>query len=43
MADQSAISDREQHVLGLIENVRRRRAKFRDAQITMAHGAGMTR
>jgi len=40
MADQSAISEREQHVLGLIENVRGRRAKFRDAQITMAHGAG---
>ena len=40
MADQSAISEREQHVLGLIENVRSRRAKFRDAQITMAHGAG---
>jgi hydrogenase expression/formation protein HypE len=40
MPDQSAISEREQHVLGLIENVRGRRAKFRDAQITMAHGAG---
>ena len=40
MAGQSAISEREQHVLGLIENVRGRRAKFRDAQITMAHGAG---
>jgi hydrogenase expression/formation protein HypE len=40
MVDQSAISEREQHVLGLIENVRGRRAKFRDAQITMAHGAG---
>jgi len=40
MADEAAVSDREQHVLGLIENVRGRRAKFRDAQITMAHGAG---
>jgi hydrogenase expression/formation protein HypE len=40
IADQSAISEREQHVLGLIENVRGRPAKFRDAQITMAHGAG---
>ena len=39
MADQ-AVSEREQKVLGLIENVRGRRAKFRDAQITMAHGAG---
>jgi hydrogenase expression/formation protein HypE len=40
MDDRAAVSDREQHVLGLIENVRSRRAKFRDAQITMAHGAG---
>ena len=40
MSDRAAVSDREQHVLGLIENVRGRRAKFRDAQITMAHGAG---
>ena len=40
MDDRAAVSDREQHVLGLIENVRGRRAKFRDAQITMAHGAG---
>jgi hydrogenase expression/formation protein HypE len=35
-----AVSDRELEVLGLIENVRSRRPKFRDAQITMAHGAG---
>jgi len=40
MGDRATVSDREQHVLGLIENVRGRRAKFRDAQITMAHGAG---
>ena len=40
MDDRAAVSDREQHVLGLIENVRGRRAKFRDDQITMAHGAG---
>jgi hydrogenase expression/formation protein HypE len=39
MPDQ-AVSDRELEVLGLIENVRSRRPKFRDAQITMAHGAG---
>ena len=39
MPDQ-AVSNRELEVLGLIENVRRRRPKFRDAQITMAHGAG---
>src|SRR6478735_1127048 len=40
MAEPSTISDREQHVLGLIEHVRSRPAKFRDSQITMAHGAG---
>jgi hydrogenase expression/formation protein HypE len=40
MGDRAPVSDREQHVLGLIENVRGRRARFRDAQITMAHGAG---
>ncbi len=40
MADPATISEREQKVLGLIENVRGRRPKFRDAQITMAHGAG---
>src|SRR6185312_1373903 len=40
MAEPSTISDREQHVLGLIEHVRSRPAKFRDPQITMAHGAG---
>ena len=39
MADQ-AVSERELKVLDLIENVRGRRPKFRDAQITMAHGAG---
>jgi len=39
MPDQ-AVSDRELEVLGLIENVRSRRPKFRDAQVTMAHGAG---
>jgi hydrogenase expression/formation protein HypE len=39
MADQ-AVSNREAKVLDLIENVRSRRPKFRDAHITMAHGAG---
>jgi hydrogenase expression/formation protein HypE len=39
MGDQT-VSDRELKVLDLIENVRGRKAKFRDAQITMAHGAG---
>ena len=36
----SAISDREQKILGIIETARSKRAKFRDQQITMAHGAG---
>jgi hydrogenase expression/formation protein HypE len=36
----SAISDREQKVLRIIETARGKRAKFRDQQITMAHGAG---
>jgi hydrogenase expression/formation protein HypE len=36
----SAISDREQKILGIIETARSKRAKFRDEQITMAHGAG---
>jgi hydrogenase expression/formation protein HypE len=35
-----AVSDREQRILGIIETARGKRAKFRDAQITMAHGAG---
>jgi hydrogenase expression/formation protein HypE len=35
-----AISDREQRILGIIETARGKRAKFRDTQITMAHGAG---
>jgi hydrogenase expression/formation protein HypE len=36
----SAISDREQRILGIIETARSKRAKFRDERITMAHGAG---
>jgi hydrogenase expression/formation protein HypE len=36
----SSLSDREQKVLGIIETARSKRAKFRDKQITMAHGAG---
>jgi len=39
-ASGSVISDREQKILGIIETARSKRAKFRDAQITMAHGAG---
>ena len=40
MTRDEAVSDRELRVLDLIENVRSRRPKFRDGQITMAHGAG---
>jgi hydrogenase expression/formation protein HypE len=35
-----AVSDREQRVLGIIETARGKRQRFRDAHITMAHGAG---
>jgi hydrogenase expression/formation protein HypE len=34
------VGEREQHALDLIERVRARPPRFRDAQITMAHGAG---
>ena len=40
MATPEALSDREQTVLGIIETARGKRAKFRDEQINMAHGAG---
>src|ERR1700722_16637901 len=40
MTDQTAVSEREAKVLGIIETARGKRAKFRDAHITMAHGAG---
>jgi hydrogenase expression/formation protein HypE len=36
----SALSDREQKILGIIETARGKRAKFRDQRITMTHGAG---
>ena len=35
-----AVTDREQRILGIIATARGKRAKFRDTQITMAHGAG---
>jgi hydrogenase expression/formation protein HypE len=35
-----AVSDREQRILGIIETARAKPARFRDEQITMAHGAG---
>src|ERR1700721_1372391 len=40
MSDQTAVSEREAKVLGIIETVRGKRAKFRDTRINMAHGAG---
>jgi hydrogenase expression/formation protein HypE len=40
MADSAVVPDREQKILGIIETARGKRAKFRDARINMAHGAG---
>lgn len=40
MSERTAIPDREQRVLGIIETARAKRPRFRDANITMAHGAG---
>jgi hydrogenase expression/formation protein HypE len=40
MSEPATISEREEKILGIIETARAKRAKFRDAQITMAHGAG---
>ncbi len=40
MAEPAAVTEREQRILGIIETARGKRAKFRDQQITMAHGAG---
>ena len=40
MSSAEVVSEREQKVLGIIETARGKRAKFRDKQITMAHGAG---
>jgi len=34
------VSERERKILGIIETTRAKRAKFRDAHVTMAHGAG---
>jgi hydrogenase expression/formation protein HypE len=36
----TVVSEREQKILGIIETARGKRAKFRDTQINMAHGAG---
>jgi hydrogenase expression/formation protein HypE len=35
-----AVSDRERRVLGIIETARSKPARFKDEQVTMAHGAG---
>jgi hydrogenase expression/formation protein HypE len=40
MGEPATISEREERILGIIETARGKRAKFRDSQITMAHGAG---
>jgi hydrogenase expression/formation protein HypE len=40
VTDQTAVSERERKVLGIIETARGKRAKFRDEKITMANGAG---
>jgi hydrogenase expression/formation protein HypE len=39
-AGRSTITERERKVLDIIETVRSKRPKFKDAAITMAHGAG---
>jgi hydrogenase expression/formation protein HypE len=36
----SSADDRQDRILGIIETARSKRPKFRDEQITMAHGAG---
>jgi hydrogenase expression/formation protein HypE len=36
----SAVTDREQRILGIIETARAKRPRFKDTQVTMAHGAG---
>jgi hydrogenase expression/formation protein HypE len=40
MAEQAAVSEREERILGIIETARGKRARFRDERITMSHGAG---
>ncbi|MFL5842287.1 MAG: hydrogenase expression/formation protein HypE [Thermoleophilaceae bacterium] len=40
MSEPAAVSEREQRILGIIETARAKRAKFRDEQINMSHGAG---
>jgi len=40
VGEPAVLSEREQKILGIIETVRGKRAKFRDEHINMAHGAG---
>ena len=40
MTDEGLVATREQEALALIERVRARPPRFRESQITMAHGAG---
>jgi hydrogenase expression/formation protein HypE len=40
MGEPAAVSEREQKILSIIETARGKRGKFRDARITMSHGAG---
>ncbi len=34
------VAEREEKILGIIETTRAKQAKFRDAHVTMSHGAG---
>ncbi len=40
MSSAPVTSDREQRILGIIETARAKRPRFKDARVTMAHGAG---
>ncbi|MDQ3858135.1 MAG: hydrogenase expression/formation protein HypE [Actinomycetota bacterium] len=40
MTEKTSIAEREQHALAMIERVRSKPPRFKDPQITMAHGAG---
>ncbi len=40
MADATAVGDREQRILEIIETTRAKRPRFKDERVTMSHGAG---
>jgi hydrogenase expression/formation protein HypE len=40
VTDATTVSGREERILGIIETTRAKRPKFKDSQVTMAHGAG---